>query len=216
MSDTTMITFPSASNQSKLSACPTTKIPQATDWIFQDFFHTMMMDGNQDQHVSPSIQISELFPQEKYFMSSCSDEWPVECPDLDNSKSDDDDELEEAMDRGVTSDFSTWMNVAPVLIESNISSCTTESTEEVTSFRDDMDDDRYTTAATYLKKKRSTSSFGSLKSVIGVFNNHHSKKTKLHHHPSVVVETVATKSPQKVSITASISKKVLNYFKRRL
>jgi hypothetical protein len=197
MSDT-LITFPSASNQSKLSACPTTKIPQAADWIFQDFFYNMM-DSNQDHYLSPSVQILELFPQEKHFITSST--FSDECPDLvDNSKSDD----EEEEDEGVTLD---WLNMAPVLIESNISSCTTESTEEVVSFRN-MD---YTTSAS-LKKRRSTSSFSSLKSFMSVFNNS-SKKTKLYH-PSLQ-ETTAL-APQRLSMTATISKKIFKYFKRHL
>jgi hypothetical protein len=176
MSTHTVI-FPSASTQSKLSACPTTKIPQAADWIFQDFFDAMM-DSNQ----VPSIQVSELFPQEKYFPGVYSDE----CPDLDSSMSEEEEEEEEE-------DYSTWINVAPVLIESNISSYTTEST-------------KVKPYCQSLKKKRSTSSFSSLKSFMSVFNN--SKKTKLYH------PTIA--SPQKLSMTATISRKVLKYFKRRL
>lgn len=57
------IQFPSASEKSKLSANPTTKIPQATDWIFQDFFNTMLEHHsfNNDK----ALAIPDVFPYEK-------------------------------------------------------------------------------------------------------------------------------------------------------
>ncbi|CEG82338.1 hypothetical protein RMATCC62417_16419 [Rhizopus microsporus] len=49
------ITFPSATNISKLSASPTTKIPEATDWILQDFYNTVTLSKE-----SPSLLTDAL------------------------------------------------------------------------------------------------------------------------------------------------------------
>lgn len=51
------IQFPAASDTSKLSANPTTKIPQATDWIFQDFFTTMLEYNNNHK----SLAMPDIF-----------------------------------------------------------------------------------------------------------------------------------------------------------
>ncbi|KAL9557700.1 hypothetical protein MBANPS3_001247 [Mucor bainieri] len=244
---TDSITFPSASNMSKLSACPTTKLPQATDWIFQDFFNTML---NGDDLLTPSIQIAELFPQEKLteatfnllqstFSDDCYEAWHdnnqscttmtddhISLPDLedpaknsscsimissDDEDEDEDEEQEQDLDmlenqiHGVTfqSDLLQLSNVAPVLIESTISSCTT------------------------MSSRKSTSSFSSFKSFMSVF--HIPKKSKLdHNYPSMSVPstpapvsapamtTMVLGGQQRKSASASsFSKRFLKYFKRR-
>lgn len=166
MSDT--ILFPSASNHSKLSACPATKVPQGTDWIYQDFFNQMLHDNSAIQHIYPSDMETRFSEGFNVVAKKCSLEWDsytdeVSLPDLDNS------------DLGTSSEFSEMFDVAPVLIEYTISSCTT-STEETTSFRDNSD------TIIALKKRKSTSSFRSLKSFISVFST--SKKLKLDASPS--------------------------------
>lgn len=37
-------TFPFAINTSKLLACPQTKVPQAVDWVTQDFFNSILCE----------------------------------------------------------------------------------------------------------------------------------------------------------------------------
>lgn len=260
------ITFPSASNMSKLSACPTTKLPQATDWIFQDFFNTML---NGDDLLIPSIQIAELFPQEKLtdatfnllqstFSDDCYEAWHdnnqscttmaddhISLPDLEettkNSSSsimissddeEDDDEEEENQEldmledhiHGVTfqSDLLQLSNVAPVLIESTISSCTTVSS---VSFRQSMDTASISVNQA-LTKRKSTSSFSSFKSFMSVF--HIPKKSKLDHdYPSMSASPVPAPTPAMTMVvlggqqkkpspvSSSFSKRFLKYFKRR-
>lgn len=263
---TDSITFPSASKMSKLSACPTTKLPQATDWIFQDFFNTML---NGDDLLTPSTQIAELFPQEKLteatfnllqstFSDDCYEEWhsnnknicttmtddQLSLPDLeDNSKSsssiissddDDDDEEEEEEEQiddqdgmmmedhnnGVIfqSDLAEVSNVAPVLIESTISSCTTMSSEDAMSFRQSIDTNNISLNQ-ILTKRKSTSSFSSLKSFMSVF--HTNKKPKLdHYYPSTpctssTAMVLGGQQKKSSSMTSSFSRKFLKYFKRR-
>ncbi|KAG2206170.1 hypothetical protein INT46_007165 [Mucor plumbeus] len=257
---TDSIKFPSASNMSKLSACPTTKLPQATDWIFQDFFDTML---NGDDLLTPSTQIAELFPQEKLteatfnllqstFSDDCYEEWhnnnkntcttmtddQLSLPDLeDNSKnssnissSDEEEEEEQVDDQDITrmkdhnnsvtfqSDLTELSNVAPVLIESTISSCTTMSSEDAMSFRQSIDTNNISLNQT-LAKRKSTSSFSSLKSFMSVF--HTNKKSKLTHYYSSTPCTSSTvmvlggHQQKSSSMTSSFSRKFLKYFKRR-
>lgn len=229
MSDS--IYFPSASNQSKLSACPTTKVPQSRDWIYQDIFNTMLHTSDY-QKLSPNV---ELFPSGKdrmsYQVSQTFSEaldivanepchpsgWVnhldyqlcptsmlettsvydrTSLPDLDSTMSGDDDEEEEeeedddeeASQAGATFDMSQ-ADVAPVLIESSISSCTT-STEDVMSFRCHTTG---TMAVSTLKKRKSISSFRSLKSFISAFS---------------------TNKKQKVNHSTSTAKKFFQFFKR--
>lgn len=220
------IYFPSASNQSKLSACPTTKVPQSRDWIYQDIFNTMLHTSDY-QKLSPTVK---LFPSNKdrmsYQVSQTFSEaldivanepchpsgWVnhldyqlcptsmlettsaydrTSLPDLDSTMSGDDDEEEEddeASLAGATFDMSQ-IDVAPVLIESCISSCTT-STEDVMSFRCHTTG---TMAVSTLKKRKSTSSFRSLKSFISAFGSN--KK-------------------QKIIPSTSTAKKFFQFFKR--
>ncbi|KAI8084364.1 uncharacterized protein B0P05DRAFT_36297 [Gilbertella persicaria] len=229
---TETILFPSASPASKLSACPSTKIPQATDWIFQDFFSTML-DGT----ASPSVKISELFPHEpllhgkqvpfQAYQKTFSDdliaswfeysnvvsveddeEYYEDTPDLDNTKSsDEEDEGDE--------EFVQYVNMAPVLIESGISSCVT-STEQhpavakITTSREQSPSktvEQNTNAShlnQMLKKRKSTSSFSSLKSFMNVFHNN--KKSKMNH--------ALTSTPTGQLVTNTMTKKFLKYFKR--
>lgn len=242
----TTIQFPSASSQSKLSACPTTKLPEATDWIYQDFFNTML-NTSEYKNLLPSIRLSQLyshdlsyndkntFPETSFSEAllrltaePChrNSSWDnrldyclcptsrisydqMSLPDLDNTKnsssSDEEDEDEEDDDNsmiGTPSDLTSYMNVAPVLIESNISSCTTSSEHE-TSFR-------YTTVETIsptLNKRKSTSSFQSLKSFMSAFSGSN-KKTKLYHNSS------STSLVKKNSMTGTLTKKFLKYFGR--
>ncbi|CAO3652633.1 unnamed protein product [Mucor hiemalis] len=234
----TSIQFPSASNQSKLSACPTTKLPEATDWIYQDFFNTMLNTNEYKNHL-PSIRLSKLYPQDVSYYKNVIPEttfseallqmtaepchgnssWDncldyrlcptsrisydqMSLPDLDNTKSSSDEEDEDDDDNsmiGTPSDLTSYMNIAPVLIESNISSCTTSS-ETDTSFR-------YTTETINptLNKRKSTSSFQSLKSFMSAFSS--SKKTKLYHNNSTALV-------KKNSMTGTLTKKFLKYFGR--
>ncbi|KAF1807435.1 hypothetical protein V8B55DRAFT_1465708 [Mucor lusitanicus] len=265
---TDSITFPSASNMSKLSACPTTKLPQATDWIFQDFFNTML---NGDDLLTPSIQIAELFPQEKLteatfnllqstFSDDCYEAWHdnnqscttmtddhISLPDLEDpaknsscsimNSSDDEDEDEDEEDQdldmlenqihGVTfqSDLLQLSNVAPVLIESTISSCTTMSS---VSFRQSMDTTNHSINQK-LTKRKSTSSFSSFKSFMSVF--HIPKKSKLDHDypssmsaapmpvsapaPAMTMMVLGGQRRKSSSASSSFSKRFLKYFKRR-
>jgi hypothetical protein len=271
-----VIKFPSASSKSKLSACPTTKVPQAIDWIYQDFFNTMLADNDEHGYVylPPSVQISELYPTEKYMQTSnghkqqnmsyqhylsytsfsealhvvvephSSTAWDnnidyhfcptspddqASLPDLDNTKSGDEEEEDEVEEDsvvdpiGILADFSELVNVAPVLIESTISSCTT-STEDAMSFRDDTIINDTTEAMivqnssinqSILKKRKSTSSFSSLKSFMNVFNSISNKRSKLDHHPLSTATNTATPSSKKGSVSSTLSKKILRYFKRR-
>ncbi|GAA5816827.1 hypothetical protein MFLAVUS_010361 [Mucor flavus] len=214
------IYFPSASKQSKLSACPTTKLPQSRDWIYQDIFNTLLHTSDY-QKLSPHV---DLFPSNKdrmsYQVSQTFSEaldivanepcypsgWVnhqdyqlcptsmlettsaydrTSLPDLDSTMSGEDDEEEEEDDEdeqeaslaGATFDMSQ-LDVAPVLIESCISSCTT-STEDVMSFRCHTTG---TMAVSTLKKRKSTSSFRSLKSFISAFGSN--KKQKIIHSTS--------------------------------
>ncbi|KAG2212277.1 hypothetical protein INT47_001636 [Mucor saturninus] len=174
---TDSIHFPPASKHSKLSACPTTKVPQGTDWIYQDCFNQMLHD-NSIQHVYPTgttfseglnaVARKSSFEWDghiDYSFCATHDE-ESSLPDLDNS--DEEDPI------GTSSEFSEMFDVAPVLIES---SCTT-STEYPLSFRENSD----TIITQALKKRKSTSSFRSLKSFISVFST--SKKLKLDASPT--------------------------------
>lgn len=165
---TDSIHFPPASNHSKLSACPTTKLPQGTDWIYQDFFSQMLHEDSIQHFYSTrfseglnAVVRKSSFEWDShidYTFCPTNDE-ESSLPDLDNS--DEEDPI------GTSSDFSEMFDVAPVLIES---SCTT-STEYPLSFRENTDTKQA------LKKRKSTSSFRSLKSFISVFST--SKKLKL-------------------------------------
>lgn len=223
---------------------------------------------NGDDLLTPSIQIAELFPQEKLteatfnllqstFSDDCYEAWHdsnqscttvaddhISLPDLEDparnsscsimNSSDDEDEDEDEGEQdldmlenqihGVTfqSDLLQLSNVAPVLIESTISSsCTTMSS---VSFRQSMD----TTSISInqkLSKRKSTSSFSSFKSFMSVF--HIPKKSKLDHdYPSVPPMSASAPAPamtmmvlggqqRKPSSASSFSKRFLKYFKRR-
>lgn len=177
-----LIHFPSASNQSKLSACPTTKVPQGTDWIYQDFFNQMLNNDNSIQQIFPSINAETTFSEGLHAVASKSSlEWdsyidysfcPTTITDDDQRSLPDLDNSDEEDPIGTSSEFSEILDVAPVLIESTISLCTT-STEDAMLFPDNND----TIIIQALKKRKSTSSFRSLKSFISVFSSN--KKTKL-------------------------------------
>jgi hypothetical protein len=53
------IEFPSASQVSKLSSNPTSKVPQSTDWVFQDFFNSML-DYHHGIAMPPDVFPNEL------------------------------------------------------------------------------------------------------------------------------------------------------------
>ncbi|KAI8979570.1 hypothetical protein BDF20DRAFT_517135 [Mycotypha africana] len=57
------IDFPPASTTSKLSACPTEKIPQTTDWIYQDFLSTVLTGDHATATLLPPF--TRLFPHEQ-------------------------------------------------------------------------------------------------------------------------------------------------------
>ena len=223
------INFPSASKISKLSACPTTKIPQGTDWIYQDIFNTVIDTTN-----SPSIQLYSRCDEKASFSEALfqvsndevSNHWDncidytycptsmtssmtmdeMSLPSLD-SGDEEEDEFNSMLDE---SDFSLYMNVAPVLIESNISSCTT-STEDAMSFRHNSSTIATTEPSLTLQtlnKRKSSSSIRSLKSLMNLFANH--KKQKLNEETAVI-----TTSGKRRSITGTLTKKLAQYFTRR-
>ncbi|KAI8641703.1 hypothetical protein BD408DRAFT_417778 [Parasitella parasitica] len=230
-------TFPSASNMSKLAACPTTKLPEATDWIFQEFFNAML--NSNDLLITPN-QIAELLPQEKLadattldLLDQCSESWhdsnlrmtddQLSLPDLEDisSRSSNSDEEEDNDDGMVTIEdhyhgvtflpgLTKFSKVAPVLIESTISSCATMSSEDANSFRQQPTYVRNISINQTLTKRNSTSSFSSFKSFMNVF--HLPKKSKLDHdYPFTPVLNMVPGGQQK---KPSFSKRLLQYFKR--
>ncbi|CEP19036.1 hypothetical protein [Parasitella parasitica] len=242
MTDSSII-FPSASIMSKLAACPTTKLPETTDWIFQDFFNTMLSG---EDLLTTSSQMAELLPQEKLtdatlldlLESAISDEssesWhdskihttddQLSLPDLEDmsSRSSNSDEEEDNDDdmvmikehyHGVTFhlDLTKFSNIAPVLIESTISSCTTMSSEEAKSFRQQPLYVKNISINQTLTKRKSTSSFSSFKSFMSVF--HSPKKSKLNHdYFFAPMPKMAAAGQQK---KPSFSKRLLKYIKRQ-
>lgn len=279
-----IIKFPSASNTSKLSACPATKVPRATDWIYQDFFNTMLINGGKSDSIQMApaapVQINGSYTSQNYLLEQKSPyqnylsytsfsealhviaephglnhDWDnnvdydfcctstddqVSLPDLlDNTKSGDeeeedeedmDDEQEEQGSIGSPFDFSQLVKVAPVLIESSISSCTT-STDDTMSFREENTTIETMVApppsstidqAAVLKKRKSNSSISSLKTFMNVFNTISHKKSKLNHFhidTEATSTAAATKTPsnnnKNSSVSSTLSKKLLKYFKRR-
>lgn len=175
MSD--IIQFPSASNQSKLSACPTTKLPKATDWIYQDFCNQMLHDNKSMQHIISNIDDKTIFSEGlRTVVSKSNLEWDTDyafCPTtLDDQTSLPDLDNSDDYPIGTSSEFSELFDVAPALIESTTSSlCTTVSEYDV-AFRENSDP----IFIQPLKKRTSTSSFRSLKSLINVFSSN--KKSK--------------------------------------
>lgn len=260
---TSTITFPSASNTSKLSASPAAKVPEGTDWIYQDYFYSMLNNSAneyQKKQIStdfyPTTTFNEALTQIAVSDSSYNNYWDshidyrfcptsmttsptfdqMSLPDLDNTKSSDEEdnyyyeEEEEDDDHsmvmvtnhttggngGVASDFSLFMNVAPVLIESSITSCTTSS-EDAMSFRYNNNTTTETTHSNNriiqgLNKRKSTSSFQSLKSFINVFSN---KKSKLNHSKTASSLTTTATLSKKDALTGTLTKKFLNYFSSR-
>lgn len=190
--------FPPVSKESKLSASPTIKIPQSTDWIFQDFFDTMI-HGDPVNELSPSIQISELFPRESmlespyekhsFLLANLHEAYTeFSLPSEDDQQYDNDMSLED-------------LSSPPVLIESNISSVNDSSIASIP--------DAIITEVSFhtLTKRKSNASFSSLKSsIMNVL--HLNKKTKVQHDSSFGKKHSTTSLN-----SSSISLKLKKYFK---
>ncbi|OBZ81503.1 hypothetical protein A0J61_10448 [Choanephora cucurbitarum] len=140
------ILFPS-STPSKLSACPSTKIPQTTDWILQDFYDTQLQGHHQfsDDLIASWFEYSNVVALE---------DDPL--PDLDSARSSDyGDDAEEELTRYIEM-FPTPTSLKPDRFHS----------------ADEMPpnqlDDRGRSDR-YLTKRKSTSSFSSFRSVMHLF-----------------------------------------------
>jgi hypothetical protein len=194
-----------------------TTFSEALHVVVEPQHHTW--DNTIDYHVCPTSSSSSLTTTDDLL------------PDLDEEEEDEeDDSVVDDQVAPSSSDFAHY-TAAPVLIESTISSCTT-STEDAMSFRKDngiIAEESIITIEvvqqntinnqSLIKKRKSTSSFSSLKSFMNVFNTLSHKKSKLDH-PSFTTTTSVTSTPivntsKTKSMSNSLSKKFLKYFKRR-
>lgn len=109
------ITFPSATNISKLSASPTTKIPEATDWILQDFYNTVTLSKE-----SPSLLTDALIIAVK---TTAWDD--VSLPDLEEESGEEEEEADDDEEQAEERAQEEVLNEIIAQIKPNTTSCTT-------------------------------------------------------------------------------------------
>ncbi|KAI8387512.1 hypothetical protein BD560DRAFT_382742 [Blakeslea trispora] len=227
------ILFPPASTTSKLSACPSTKIPQTADWILQDFFSNKLEEND-----IPSIQFSELLQPggaRPPYMNTFSDDLIASwfeysnvvapenddnndyfcyTPDLDSTRSSDiGDDAEEELAR--------YIEMFPVVDEPlNLLSAIPAKPHSPKAIQQEQkesvpqNDIDHSNASrpdrVLLTKRKSTSSFSSFKSIMHVFQGN--KKSKLNHglaQPACIREKKTPKSN-----ASHLPSKLFHYFKR--
>lgn len=181
-----IIHFPSASSQSKLSAPLSTKVPQSTNWIDQDVYNSLHHDPDYLIPTTATFQMtSSLFEACKIVThDSRYSGWDTQldytCPTSDTSSS-----ISSSRSSSVHNLPGLLAHTAlledssaPVLIESTFSSSTTtSSSQSVQSFRCSHTTEMMAVGGSTLKKRKSTSSFRSLKSFIHAISP--SKKPRL-------------------------------------
>ncbi|KAI9361309.1 hypothetical protein BD770DRAFT_383161 [Pilaira anomala] len=197
MSDDSIIHFPSASSQSKLSAPLSTKVPQSTNWIYQDVYHSLHHDPDYLIPTTDLCQSTSTFQMTSSLFEACKivthdsrySGWDTQldytCPTsetISNKSSSVHNRTSFLPDLLAHTNLEDSSS-APVLIESTFSSSssssstTTSSSQSVQSFRCSHTTEMMSVGNSTLKKRKSTSSFRSLKYFIHAISP--SKKPKL-------------------------------------